>query len=57
MSGLEVERIQERVQGMTQDQQRAIVEVLPDQILWEAVYGRFLYLRGQTTVISQAVNN
>lgn len=57
MGGLEIERLQEHVHGMTEDQQRVIAESLPDSILWEAVYGRFLYLRGRTEVISQVINN
>lgn len=57
MGGLEIERLQEHVHGMTEDQQRVIAESLPDNILWEAIYRRFLYLRGRTEVISQVINN
>lgn len=57
MGGLEIERLQERVHGMTEDQQRVIAESLPDSILWEAVYGRFLFLRSRTEVISHVINN
>lgn len=53
MSGFEIERIQERIQGMTEDQQKIVAASLPDQVLFDAVYGRFLYLRGQTAMISQ----
>lgn len=56
MSGLEIERMQERVHGMTEDQQRLVAESLPDKILWEAVYGRFLYLRSRANIISQVIN-
>lgn len=45
MSGLETERLQEQIRGMTADQQRVVAQALPDEILWETVYGRFLYLR------------
>lgn len=51
MSGLETERLQERIRGMTEDQQRIIVQALPDKILWEALYGRFLYLQERVTGI------
>lgn len=44
MSGLETERLQERIRGMTTEQQKTVAQALPDEILWEAVYGRFLYL-------------
>ncbi len=45
MSGLEAEKLQERIRGMTEEQQRVVASTLPDEILWEAVYGRFSYLR------------
>lgn len=53
MSGFEIERIQERIHGMTEDQQKIVAASLSDQVLFDAVYGRFLYLRGQTAMISQ----
>ena len=56
MSGLEVERIQERVNGMTEDQQRVIAAALPDEILWEAIYGRYSYLHSRMSAISQAID-
>lgn len=49
MSGLEAERLQERIRGMTTDQQKVVAAALPDEILWEAVYGRFLYLQEKVT--------
>lgn len=55
MSGLETERLQERVKGMTTDQQKVIAGALPDEILWEAIYGRFLYLQGAVSDVSRAV--
>lgn len=57
MSGFEIETLQERVHGMTEDQQRTVAEALPDEILWEAVYGRFLYLQGRVATISQIMNS
>lgn len=56
MSGLETERIQERVRGMTAEQQRAVAEALPDELLWEAVYGRFIYLQGRNMATDQMQN-
>lgn len=56
MSGFEIERIQERISGMTHDQQMIVAESLPDDVLWGAVYERFLNLRNRETVIIQAVN-
>ena len=53
MGGLEIERIQERVHGMTEDQQKIVAASLPDRVLFDAVYGRFLYLRSQAVMISQ----
>lgn len=57
MSGLETERLQERVQGMTADQQRVVAQALPDEILWETVYGRFLYLQERVTGIHLLMNS
>ena len=57
MSGLEIERLQEMAQGMTEEQQRVVARALPDKILLDAVYSKFLYLRGQTIVISQVINS
>lgn len=57
MSGLETERLQERVRGMTADQQRVVAQALPDEILWETVYGRFLYLQERVTGIHLLMNS
>lgn len=56
MSGFEIERIQERISGMTPDQQKVVAESLPDDVLWGAVYERFLHLRNRETIIIQAVS-
>ena len=55
MSGLEVERLQERVQGMTVEQQRVTAASLPDKILWEAVYERFLRPKSRVVTIEQTI--
>lgn len=56
MSGFEVERIQERIQGMTEDQQKIVAESLPDAILWGVLYGKYLKMQGDMESIIQAVN-
>lgn len=56
MSGLEVERIQERVNGMTEDQQRVIAAALSDEILWETIYERYSYLHSRMSTISHAMS-
>ena len=57
MSGLETERLQERIRGMTADQQRMVAQALPDEILWEALHGRFLYLQERVTGIHLLMNS
>lgn len=56
MSGLEAERLQERIRGMTEEQLRVVAGTLPDEILWEAVHGRFLYLRERVEGIHQLMD-
>lgn len=56
MSVLEIERLQERIQGMTEDQQRVVAESLPDEILWGVLYGKYLKMQVDMEAISQAVN-
>jgi len=55
LSGFEIEKLQEMIQGMTEDQQRVIAETLPDEILWGVLYGKYLKMQGDMVAISQAV--
>lgn len=53
MSGFEREELQAVIKGMTQEQQELAAAVLPDGIIWNEMYKRFMDARGQVDAISQ----
>lgn len=55
MSGLEAEKIQEWVHGMTGDQQIVVAQALPDEILWSVLYGKYREMQGGMEAVSKAV--
>lgn len=55
MSGLEAEKIQERVHGMTEEQQIVVAQSLPDEILWSVLYEKYLKMQGGMKAVSKVV--
>ena len=55
MRGFEKEELQARVQGMTKEEQALVAGILPDKIIWDEMYKRFVDLRGQVDDIGRRI--